>query len=130
MAALLASAGLLASCGDSNGFSVSREEPVRRATFQAMIALDVLLSCPAGARQEGLRRAERYQAERYGALTQLGAEKGAGHAIWLGENDHAALAPHGERETCLPGEEGYRAALAGYSASLDALAGRIAEYRP
>ena len=123
--ALIATAGLLASCGDAKGPTPSAEEPVRRAAFRAMLARDFLGSCPGGARPEGLR-----QAERHGELKQLGARKGAGHALWLGENDHAGLAPHGERERCLPGEEASRSALADYGGSLDALAGRIAEYRP
>lgn len=102
----------------------SNEEPVRRAAFRAMIARDFLASCPGGPRPEGVR-----QAGRYAELKQLALRKGAGQAIWLGENDYGGLGPHADREPCLAGEEPYREALAQYSGTLDAFAGRIAEYR-
>jgi hypothetical protein len=118
-------AGALVGCGGgSDGKAgASREEPVRRAAFRALIAQDFLASCPGGARPEGLR-----EAGRYAELKQLAATKGAGHAIWLGENDHAALTPHAERETCEAGEEPYREALAQYGGTLDAFAGRVADF--
>jgi len=125
MAPALTMAGLLLACdGAPDRSNASREEPVRRAAFRAMIARDFLASCPGGARPEGVR-----QAGRYAELKQLALRKGAGHAIWLGENDYGAFGPHSEREPCLAGEEPYREALAQYSGTLDAMAGRIAEYR-
>jgi len=126
MAPALTMAGLLIACdGAPAGKAASAQEPVRRAAFRAMIARDFLASCPGGPRPEALR-----QAARYAELKQLGLRKGAGQAIWLGENDYGALARHSEREPCLGGEEPYREALARYSGALDTFAGRVAEYRP
>lgn len=101
----------------------SNEEPVRRAAYRSLLARDLLASCPAG----GVPGNE---SARLDELERLAAQKGAGHAIWLGENDFAAVharlpAPH-----CAPGAAPYRRALADYGGALDALAGRIAEYRP
>jgi hypothetical protein len=125
MAPALTMAGLLLACdGAPDRSKASREEPVRRAVFRAMIARDFLASCPGGARPEGVRHAGRYA-----ELKQLALRKRAGHAIWLGENDYGAFGPHSEREPCMAGEEPYREALAQYSGTLDAMAGRIAEYR-
>jgi hypothetical protein len=125
MVPALTMAGALLACGGGSGGkpAASREEPVRRAAFRAMIAGDFLASCPGGARPEGLR-----EAGRYAELTQLASRKGAGHAIWLGENDHAAFAPHSEREICIAGEEPYREALVQYGGTLDSLAGRVADF--
>lgn len=124
MAPALAAAGALLACdGARDGAAATREEPVRRASFRAMIASDFLASCPGGPRAEGVR-----QAGRYAELKQLALRKGAGHAIWLGENDHGAFAPRSEREPCLAGEEAYREALARYGGALDALAARVADY--
>lgn len=104
----------------------SNDEPVRRAAFRAAIAGDFLSSCPGG-----LGRAEtQRQIQRHGELGELGARKRAGHALWLGRNDYDALGRHSDRGRCRPGEPAYRAALADYGAALDALAGRIADYRP
>jgi len=125
MVPALTMAGALLACdGAPESKTASREEPVRRAAFRVMIARDLLASCPSGPRPEGVR-----QAGRYAELGQLASRKGAGHAIWLGENDYRAFGPHSERERCVAGEEPYREALAQYSGTLDALAGRIAEYR-
>lgn len=101
----------------------SKEEPVRRATYLAILARDLLASCPAG----GASAAE---AARYGELTRLAAQVGAGHAMWLGENDAAAVSRVTATPGCAAGEAPRVAALAAYSRSLDTLAGRIAEYRP
>jgi len=125
-AGMLSAAVLLApGCGQTERKASSNDEPVRRAAFRSMIARDFLASCPgAGARPETAR-----QAQRHAELKQLGARKGAGHALWLGENDHGGLARHDDRRPCAAGEAAYRGALGGYGATLDALAGRIAEYR-
>ena len=126
-AGMVSAAVLLApGCGQGERKAASAGEPVRRAAFRAMIARDFLASCPGGAMHAGTLR----QAERHAELKELGAAKRAGHALWLGENDHAGLAAHGTRAPCAAGEAAYRAALADYGATLDALAGRIAEYRP
>ncbi len=101
----------------------SEEEPVRRAVYRAVLARELLDSCPAGA-------APVDQVARYRELTRLGALGGAGHAIWLGENDAAAMRRVSPGERCGPGEAPRAAALAAYRRSLDAMAGRIAEYRP
>jgi len=125
MVPALTMAGALLACGGGSGGkpAASREEPVRRAAFRALIARDFLASCPGGARPEGLR-----EVGRYAELTQLASRKGAGHAIALGENDYRALAPHSDRETCEAGEEPYRQALVQYGGTLDAFAGRVAEF--
>lgn len=127
-AGMLSAAMLLApGCGrdDERKATPSKDEPVRRAAFRSMIARELLASCPGGgSRSESLR-----QAERHAELKQLAMRKGAGDAVWLGENDHAGLSRHGERERCAAGEEPYRQALAQYGGTLDALAGRIAEHR-
>gem|GEM_PF-2559451 len=105
--------------------AATREEPVRRAAFRSLVARDFLASCPGG----GSRPEMLSQAARYTELKQFGFRKGAGHAIWLGENDFGAVRPHSDREPCEAGEEAYREALASYAGTLDALAGRVAEYR-
>jgi hypothetical protein len=126
MVPALTMAGVLLACDGAppGKSSASREEPVRRAAFRAMIARDFLASCPGGPRAEGVR-----QAGRHAELKQLGLRKRAGHAIWLGENDYGGLGPHSDREPCMAGEEPYREALAQYDGALDVLAGRVAEYR-
>lgn len=126
--ALLATAGVLLApgCGRDERKAPSRDEPVRRAAYRSAIARDFLASC----RDSELRNDARRQAARHEELKQLAAGKRASEAIWWGENDYAALSRVRERQMCLPGDAAYRSALADYSASLDALAGRIAEYRP
>jgi hypothetical protein len=125
MTGMLSAVMLMApGCGQSERKApASNEEPVRRAAFRAMIARDFLASCPGGARAEGVR-----QAGRYAELKQMALRKGAGHAIWLGENDYGAVRPHSDQESCLAGEEAYREALAQYGGTLDALAGRVADF--
>ncbi len=101
----------------------SKEEPVRRAAYRALLARELLESCPAGG-------APASEVARYRELTRLAAQSGAGHAVWLGENDVAAVRRVSAGERCAAGEAPRRAALTAYSRSLDMLAGRIAEYRP
>jgi hypothetical protein len=101
----------------------SKEEPVRRAAYLAVLARNLLDTCPAGATPAN-------QVARYEELKRLGVGAGAGHALWLGENDAAAMNRVTPAERCAAGEEPRQAALAAYSRSLDSLAGRIAEYRP
>jgi hypothetical protein len=101
----------------------SKEEPVRRAAYRAVLARELLDSCPAGGTPTG-------EAARYQELKRLGTLGNAGHAIWLGENDVAAVNRVTRAAPCGPGAAPRAAALAAYSRSLDALAGRIAEYRP
>ena len=126
-AGMLSAAALLSSgCGGEAPARGEREEPVRRAAFRSLAARDFLLTCPAGAG----RRETDYQAQRLAELKRLGGEKGAGRAIWLGENDWAGVSRYGDRERCEPGEAAYLEAVAAYSGTLDALAARIAEYRP
>ena len=72
----------------------------------------------------------RRQSERFEELKQFAARKHAGQAVWLGENDWAAVARYSDREPCAPGEESYREALAAYSGALDRLAARIADFPP
>ena len=62
----------------------SKEEPVRRATYRAVLARELLDSCPAGGASAG-------EATRYEELKRLAVQTGAGHALWLGENDAAAV---------------------------------------
>lgn len=101
----------------------SKEEPVRRATYRAVLAHDLLETCPAGATPVS-------EAARYEELKRLAVGVGAGHALWLGENDAAAMRRVSPGESCGAGEAPRRAAFVAYSQALDTLAGRIAEYRP
>jgi hypothetical protein len=100
----------------------SREEPVRRATYRAVLARELLDSCPASGEPGG-------EATRYEELKRLALQTGASHALWLGENDAAAVNRVTPPERCAPGEAARRAALIAYSRALDGLAGRLAEYR-
>jgi hypothetical protein len=123
-AGVLSAAILLApGCGQRPEPRNSKEEPVRRAAYRAVLARELLDSCPAGT-------APGDEVARYEELKRLAAQSGAGHALWLGENDVAAVRRVSAGERCGPGETPRRAALIAYSRSLDALAGRIAEYRP
>ena len=100
----------------------SKEEPVRRAAYLAVLARELLDSCPAGGTPAS-------EAARFEELKRLAAQTGAGYALWLGENDVAATARASLPERCGPGVAPRNAALTAYSRSLDRLAGRIAEYR-
>lgn len=99
----------------------SREEPVRRAAYRSLLARELLAACPAGGVPAG-------ESARYEELKRLAVQREAGRAIALGENDFASMRRFPEGERCGPGEAGRTAALAAYSRSLDALAGRIAEF--
>ena len=99
----------------------SKAEPVRRAAYLAELARELLDTCPAGA-------APASEAERHDELKRLAAQAGAGHAVWLGENDAAAIRRVTPDAPCAAGEASRQAAIAAYSRSLDTLAGRIAEY--
>ena len=101
----------------------SKEEPVRRAAYLAVLARNLLDTCPAGATPAN-------EAARYEELKRLGLGAGAGHALWLGENDAAAVNRVTPAERCGTGAAPRQAALTAYSRSLDSLARRIAEYRP
>ena len=108
--------------GDPSGETVA--EPVRRASFRSLAARDFLVACPGAAgRPETL-----WQGARLDELRQLAIRKGAGQAVWLGENDWAAVARYRDREPCEPGEAAYGEALAAFSATLDELARRIADH--
>jgi hypothetical protein len=122
---MLTAAMLLApGCGDgASGKAAGREEAVRRAAFRSLVARDFLASCPGGARPEGIR-----QTGRYAQLKQRALRRGAGHAIWLGENDFGAIRPQSNPERCEPGEDAYREALAQSIGALDELTGRIAAF--
>lgn len=111
-------------CGPSPQTPPSRDEPVRRAAFRSMAARDFLETCPGAAGRPESRR----QMERLEELRQLAARKQAGQAIWLGENDWAAVERYQTREPCLPGEEAYGEALAAFAGALDILAERIADH--
>ena len=113
-------------CGSDGQAAADSDEPLRRAAFRSLAARDFLLTCPAAAG----RRDAAYHSGRYEELKRLAVRKGAGRAIWLGENDWAGLSRFDEREPCGPGEDSYRRAVAAYSGALDAMVGRIAEYRP
>lgn len=101
----------------------SKEEPVRRAAYLTVLTRETLDSCAAGG-------APASEAGRYEELKRLAAQKGAVHAFWLGENDAAAVDRVTAGEACGSGEAARQAALASYDRSLDALARRIAEFRP
>lgn len=101
----------------------SKEEPVRRATYRAVLARELLDTCPAGG-------APASESARFDELKRLAVQTGADHAVWLGENDAAAVNRVTAGERCGPGAAPRQAALVAYSRSLDSLAGRLAEYRP
>ncbi len=125
-AGMLSAAVLLApGCGAPTR-DESQSDPLRRASFRSLAARDFLAACPGAVGRPETRR----QADRLEELKQLAVRKGAGQAIWLGENDWAAVARYRDREPCEPGEEAYGQALAAFSATLDELAGRIADHRP
>ena len=118
------SAAMLIAPGCGEAPSGPGGEPVRRASFRSLAARDFLAGCPgAAARAETLQQADRLE-----QLKELAVRKGAGQAIWLGGNDWAAVARYQDREPCLPGEQAYGEALAAFSATLDELAARIADY--
>lgn len=124
---MVTAAVLLApACGERAAPAASRDEPLRRAGFRSLAARDLLISCP----EAGSRREVAYQAARHDELKQLAAHSGAGDAVALGENEWAGVTRHSPQETCAPGDEAYRQALAAYSGALDTLAARIAEHRP
>lgn len=125
---MLSAAVLLAPGCDAPGQPDAAHEgdPVRRASFRALAARDYLHSCPQGA----VRPESERQHDRLAELKQLAAGKGAGRAIWLGENDWAGVARYSDRAPCGPGEPAYRQALAAFSATLDQLAAGIAGHRP
>lgn len=102
--------------------AASREEPVRRAVYRSLLARQLLATCPTG----GVPGAEQ---ARFEELKRLALDRGAGHAIWLGQNDFASVRRFTPDERCAPGEKAFRAALAGYSGALDVMARRVAEYR-
>ncbi|HET9428966.1 MAG TPA: hypothetical protein VFO69_11460 [Allosphingosinicella sp.] len=125
-AGMLAAILLAPGCGaEKQGTTPTPMEPLRRATFRSLAARDFLASCPGGA----ARAQTVSQVRRLEELKQLAVRKEAGRAIWLGENDWAGVARYSDREPCETGEESYREALAAFSATLDDLAGRIADYR-
>ncbi|HST36974.1 MAG TPA: hypothetical protein VLK25_10150 [Allosphingosinicella sp.] len=125
MAGMASAAMLLApGCGAAPKSSPSADEPVRRANFRSLAARDFLLSC-AGAAGRGETR---IATARHEELKQLGVGAEAGHALALGENDWAGLQRHDRRAPCAAGETPYRAALAAYGRSLDALAARLADH--
>lgn len=113
-------------CGQNDGKApASADEPLRRANFRSLAARDFLVTCSGGA-----ARAETVAAiRRHEELIQLGAAKDAGHVLALGANDWAAIRRHDDRPRCAAGEAAWRAAFDDYDRTLDALAGRIADYR-
>ena len=126
-ACMLSTAMLLGpGCGERGAPPPSKDEPVRRASFRSLAAREFLASCPGAAASAELAS----QAVRHEELKQLAARNGAGRAVALGENEWAGVSRYSERESCAPGEEAYRQALAAFSGALDTLAARIAEYRP
>jgi hypothetical protein len=121
---MLSAAILLApGCGQRPEPRNAKAEPVRRAAYLAVLAREILDTCPSGRTPAG-------EAGRHEELKRLAVQTGAGHAVWLGENDAAAVNRVSRAEPCRAGETSRAAALAAYSRSLDSLAGRIAEYRP
>lgn len=126
MAGMASAAMLLApGCGSgASKSSPSADEPVRRANFRSLAARDFLLTC-AGAAMRGETRGA---AARHEELKHLGVAAEAGHALALGENDWAGLRRQDRRASCAAGEAPYRAALAAYGRSLDALAARLADH--
>ena len=110
--------------GNPDGRAPEASEPIRRASFRSLAARDFLASCPGGATRAETER----QAARFEELKAFARRKGAGHSVWLGENDWAAVAQRSDREPCEAGEPAYGEALAAFGGSLDELAARIAEH--
>lgn len=124
-AGMLSAAVLLSSgCGRSQDPRAKAEtgEPVRGATFRVLSARDHLASCPGAAGRPELARA----AERFDELRRFAVRKGAGHALWLAENQYGGVARLGGREPCEAGEAAFGQALAALNGALDDLGGRIA----
>lgn len=125
-AAAVSAAMLLAPACDGGGEADPEgDEAVRRAGYRVHLARDFLASCPAG---RGRAETEA-QLARLRHLRRLSVGKRAGHALWLGENEWNAVRGRAEPEPCPPGEAAYRAALADFSRSLDALAAEIRDHR-
>ena len=122
----MASAAMLVApgCGTAPRSNPGADEPVRRANFRSLVARDFLLTCGGAS----ARRETRTAMARHEELKQLGLGAEAGHALALGENDWIGLRRHARRAPCAAGEAPYRAALAAYGNSLDALAGRLADH--
>ena len=117
---------LAPSCSDPSDSSVQdKKEPLRRGAFKSVAARDLVLSCPSA----GEREETEAQMRRFDELKQLAVRKRAGHAIWLGENDWAAISRHADPPSCGAGDQAYREALSAFSFALDTLAQRIAQYR-
>jgi hypothetical protein len=122
MAAILCAPG----CGGGSQDKAASNDPLRLASFRSLAGRDFLLTCPGGAARAETRR----QLERLAELNRFAFEKGALPSLQLAQNEWAAIAPHDSRPRCAPGEPAYRAALADFSAQLDALAISIGGYRP
>ena len=125
-AGVFSAAALLSpGCGENaDDRSPEASEPIRRASFRSLAARDFLASCPGGAARPETAR----QVARFEELKAFARRKDAGHSVWLGENDWAAVAQRSVREPCEPGEPAYGEALAAFGGSLDELAARIAEH--
>ena len=125
-AAAVASAAVLLApgCGGPSAPAQSKDEPVRRASFRSFAARDFLASCPGAA----ARRETAYQSARLEELKQLAMRNGAGRAVALGENEWTGMRRYAGKQACAPGEGPYSEALAAFSAALDTLAGRIADF--
>ena len=117
----------LAGCGRDADNRAGNADPVRRASFRSLAARDFLATCPGSAARIETRR----ELERLGELNRFAYRQGGAQtALQLAANDWAGLAPRDQRAPCAPGEAAYRAALADFAGSLDALAAGIREYRP
>ena len=66
------------------------DEPVRRANFRSLAARDFLLGCAGGAARAETRAPDR---SGFQELKRFARGKGADHALALGANDWAGLAP-------------------------------------
>ena len=89
----------------------SKEEPVRRAAYRAVLARDLLDTCPTGGTPVS-------EATRHEELKRLAVQTGAGHALWLGENDAAAMRRVAPGERCGASEASRRTAFTAYSRAL------------
>ncbi len=114
---------LLAGCG--GGGERPAANGLRQAAFDVAAARAVVVTCPGAGGRADLAAEDR----RFDDLRQLAAAKGASYPIWAGGNDYVAMARQHPGPGCGAGAGGYDRALRAYRSALDALAGRIAQYR-
>ncbi|MFN3944551.1 MAG: hypothetical protein ACK4K7_06455 [Allosphingosinicella sp.] len=122
MRAAAATAGMLTvlmapACDRPAAEAPDEGQALRRAAYRAFAARHRLAACGvAEARADA-----RLQLDRFEELQAFARRKGAGHALWLGENDWHAVRPRAGAPDCA-------APLPAFRAALDALGEEIAAW--